>query len=102
MLVVVALVTGCGAPPSLEIESNTTWEGKITEGNEPAYTVKGSGSTSIEIKSDIGFCWTLQKQTEQGMLHVYAKVEGFLRKDRGGEKTTFDSFGVVTGCSGEL
>jgi hypothetical protein len=84
---------------TLEIESTTTWSGTITEAGKPAYKVDGTGSRVIELPTD-DFCWTLQKQTDEGRLYAVAKVPGFLSTEKGGERETFASFGTVVGCSG--
>jgi hypothetical protein len=99
LIVSAGILAACGKP-TLEIQSNTTWSGSITEGSAPSYPISGSGNKSIAISTDESFCWTVQMTTNSGMLHVYARVPGFLTVDHFGDATTFAAFGVLANCSG--
>lgn len=100
-LLLITAVLGACKSNSLEIESGGAWKGTYTEGDEPKVAIEGTGNLSIEMKSN-NFCWSIQKQTEAGRLHVYARLHSFISTDTGGDRETFAPFGVVVGCSGNL
>jgi hypothetical protein len=93
-------VAACGNSSTLEIESTTAWTGSVTNNKTNEITpIKGTGNASLDMNTD-DFCWIIQKDTENGLLHVYAKIDRFMATDIGGNKTTFDPFGVASSCSG--
>jgi hypothetical protein len=82
---------------TLEIQSNTSWSGAI--GGISSRTVQGSGNASFAINTNDTFCWTMQKETEQGSLRAYAKVHTITGVDNESDETTTATFGIVSGCT---
>lgn len=89
---VVLLLVGCDKP-TLYIESDTGWTGRVN-GSGSASEVEGSGNKTYELRSG-QTCWNFKKSTEQGTLRAYAKIRG--NRTNGDDRTT-QPFGEVNGC----
>lgn len=86
------VLVGCDKP-TLYIESDTVWTGRVI-GSSSTSEVEGTGNKTYKLRSG-QTCWSFTKATEQGRLRVFAKIRG--NRTNGDDRTT-QPFGTVNGC----
>jgi hypothetical protein len=92
-----AIALGACTDRELIVESNTDWSGFIDE-EESGYSRDGSGNARFDLDNG-RICWTFQKETDAGVLRVYAKTKEIFGTDRQGDASTTAAYGFVTGCA---
>ena len=94
LLTTALVLVGCDKP-TLYVESNTAWTGRVG-GSDAQYSaeVQGEGNKVYELRSGTT-CWEFRKLTADGTLRAYATKRG--NRTEGDDKTT-QPFGQIAGC----